>query len=61
MTDISTSKVTTLRHEPGNHAVESRSRIAEALFTCREGAEVGRGLGDDVVIKFELNSAPILH
>lgn len=60
-TDISTSKVTTLGHESRNHAVESRASIAEALFTCCKGAEVGRGLGDDVIIKFEHYATPIFH
>lgn len=60
-TDIAACKVTTLGHEPGNHTVESRAGIAEALFACCESAEVGCGLGDDVVIEFELDATPVVH
>ena len=41
--------VTTLEHEVGDHAVEARAGVAEALLAGAEGAEVGGGLGDDVV------------
>lgn len=41
--------------------MESRACIAEALFACCKSAEVGCGLGDDVVIKFELDATPVFH
>lgn len=61
VTDVSASKITTLCHEPGNHAVESRACISKALFACRKRSEVGGSLGDDIVVQLELDAAPGLH
>lgn len=48
--------VTTLEHEVGDDTVEGNTLVAEALLTGAQGLEVGRGLGDDVVVELELDS-----
>lgn len=57
-THVSAGEVTTLSHEPGNHTVECRACISEALLTSCQGAEVTSRLWDDVVVEFELDAAP---
>lgn len=44
-----TGEVTTLEHEVGDHTVESRAGVAEALLASAESTEVGGGLGDNVI------------
>lgn len=60
-TDITTSEVTSLCHEPGNHAVESRACVAVVLLACSTGTEIGCGLGDDIIIELKLDTAPTFH
>lgn len=45
-----TGEVTTLEHKVGDDTVERRALVAKAVLAGRECAEVGGGLGDDVVV-----------
>ena len=54
-TYIVVSKVTTLKHEAGDDAVESRARVSEALLAGAQSAEVLGCLGDDVIEQFNDN------
>lgn len=54
---VAASEVTTLKHEIGNHAVERRACVAEAVFASAELAEILRGLWHDIVVEFEDDTA----
>ena len=56
-TYVTTGEVTTLEHELGDHAVEGRALVAEALLASAESAEVGGSLGDDIVEQLEGDAA----
>ena len=56
--------VAALQHEAADHAVEGHALVrqrrvidAAAVAASRQGAEVGRCLGHDVVVELELNAA----
>lgn len=57
---VATSEVTTLKHEVGDDAVEGRALVAEALLAGAESAEVGGGLGDNVIEEVEDDAAVLL-
>ena len=59
-THIATSKVTTLEHELRDDTVELGARVAEALLTRAQGAEVLGCFGDDVVIEVEIDASGLL-
>ena len=50
-------EITSLKHEPWDNAVKSRSFVAEALLFRAQEPEVARSFGHNVVKKFEDNSA----
>ena len=50
---ISPSKITTLEHELGDHTMESRSCVSEAILAGAELAEVACRYGHDIVIQLE--------
>jgi hypothetical protein len=52
-----TTYITTLKHELGNDPVETRTGVSETLLPGAESTEVGGGLGDNVVVEFEGDSA----
>jgi len=54
---VSTSEVTTLQHELGNHTMEFAALEPKALFVCTEGAEVFSSLGNHVVEEVEVDAA----
>lgn len=54
---VSLGEVATLEHEVGDHTVEARSSIAFFGLPLCELAEVAGGLGDDIVVELEDNSA----
>jgi hypothetical protein len=56
-TYVATGEVTTLEHELGDDTVEGRSLVALALGLGAELSEVLGGLGDNVVVELEVNTA----
>jgi hypothetical protein len=56
VTHVATSKVTALKHEVGDDAVELGASIAKALLAGGEGAEVLYCLGHDVVEKLKVDA-----
>ena len=54
---VKITHVTALEHELGNDTVEARAGVAEALLASAESTEVGGGLGDDVVVELEADTA----
>jgi len=54
---VALGKVTTLKHEVRDNAMESRARIAIAFFASAELFEVIRGVGNDVLEKMEIDAA----
>lgn len=56
-TYVATSEITSLEHKLGDHTVELRTRVSEALFSGAKSSEVLSGLGDDIVVKIELDAA----
>ena len=59
-THISTSEVTALKHELGDHTMEFRAAVAKALFASAKGTEIFSGLGRDIVIEVEVNAATLV-
>jgi len=57
---VATGKVSTLKHEFGDHAVERGSSITETLFAGAESLEVGGGLGNNVIVELEVDAAILL-
>ena len=53
---VSTSEITALEHEGGNHTVELGAFVAKALLTCAQGAEVLGRLGHVLVIELEIDA-----
>lgn len=49
--------VTTLEHELGDHSVETRAGVTEAVLAGTEFTEVSGSLGDDIVEELESDSA----
>lgn len=49
--------VTALEHEVRDDTVEARAGVAKALLAGAERAEVGGGLGDDVIVELEDDAA----
>lgn len=58
-TYITTSEVTALEHELRNHTVKLGTLEAKAFLAGGEGTEVLNGLGNDVVIEIEIDSASL--
>lgn len=52
-TYVTTGEVATLEHEVRDDAVEGRALVAEALLAGAQSAEVGGGLGDNVIKEVE--------
>ena len=50
-------EVASLSHKVSDNSMERRSLISESFFSSTESLEVGGGLGDDWVEKFEDNSS----
>ena len=58
-TYIATSEVTALEHECRDHTVKLGTLIAKAFLAGAEGTEVLSGLGNDVIIESEIDSASL--
>lgn len=56
-TDVATGEVTTLKHELRDNTVEGRALVAEALLASAQSTEVLGGLGNDAVVKLEVDAA----
>jgi hypothetical protein len=54
---VATGEVTTLEHELGDHTVELGASVAEALLAGAESAEVLGGLGNNIIVKSEVDAA----
>lgn len=64
LTYITTGEVTALEHEVGDHTVERGALVANGaaiavLESCAELLEVVGGLGDNVVVQLEDNTAGV--
>ena len=55
-TYITTSEVTTLKHELGNDTMELGPLVSEPFLTGAKGTEVLRGLGDYIVVEVEVDA-----
>ena len=55
-THVATGEVTALKHELRNDPVELGAGIAKALLAGAKGTEVLSGLGDNVVVKVEVDT-----
>ena len=58
-THVATGEVTTLEHELGDDTVEGGALVAEAGGTSAELLEVLGGLGDNVVVQGEVDTASL--
>ena len=56
-TYITTSEVSTLKHELWNHTMELAAGVAEALLAGAESTEVLSGLWNDIVEELEVDAA----
>lgn len=59
-TYIATSEITPLKHELGNHTVELRARVSEALLSGAESTEIVGRFGDDIVVELEVDAASLV-
>lgn len=57
---VATGEVTSLEHELGDHTVELGALVAKALGAGAELLEVVGGLGDNIVVEVEVDSAGLL-
>ena len=57
MTYVATDEVTTLEHEVGDDTVEGRALVTLTLLLVAELSEVLSGLGDNVVVQLEVDTA----
>lgn len=57
---VAASEVTTLEHELGNDAVESRALVSETLLAGAESTEVLSSLGDNIVVEDEVDATLLL-
>jgi len=57
---VATGEVASLKHELRDHAVELGALVAEAFLASAEGTEVLSGLGDDVIVEGEIDSAGLV-
>lgn len=60
-THIAASEVTSLEHEFGDHTVEFRVFVAEALLARAQRAEVLDGLGDNVIEEVEVDATRLSY
>lgn len=59
-TDVAAGEVAALEHELRDDTVEGRALVTEAVLASAELTEVAGGLGDDVVVELEDNTAGLL-
>jgi len=60
-TYVATGKVSTLKHEIRNDAVKRRALITKAFLAGAKRTEVLGGLGNDIVVKIEVDAASLLY
>lgn len=56
-THVALGEVTTLEHELGDHTVETRAGVTEAILTSAKLTEVAGSLGNDLVEELEDDTA----
>ena len=59
-TYIATGEVTALKHELRDHTMELGPVVAKALFASAKGTEVFSGLGGDIIVKIEIDTASLV-
>ena len=57
---VAAGEVTSLKHELGDDTVEGRALVAKAILAGAELTEVAGGLGNDVVVELEVDTAALL-
>lgn len=60
-TDIATGEVTALKHKLRDHPMELGATVAEALLTGAQGTEVLSGLGSNIIVKIEVDTAGLVY
>ena len=60
-THVATGEVTALKHELRDDAMELGSAVAKALLTSAKGTKVLSGLGNDVVVEVEVDTAGLVY
>jgi len=61
MTYVAAGEVTTLKHELRNHTMETGTSVALTLLLCStELTEVLSGLGNDVIVELEVDTAGLI-
>lgn len=60
-THVATGEVTALKHELRDHAMELGSAVAKALLTSAKGTEILSGLGNDVIVEGEVDTAGLVY
>ncbi len=61
MTHVATSEVAALQHELRDDSVELATLVAEAVLAGAESTEVLGGLGDDVIVEFEVDASSLSY
>ena len=61
MTYITAGKITSLKHEIGDHTVELGVLVTKAFGTGAECEEILGGFGDDIVIKLEVDTTGLIY
>ena len=56
-THVATGEVSTLKHELRNHTVKLGASVSIALLTSAKSTKVLTRLGDNIVIKIEVDAA----
>lgn len=59
-TDVAAGEVATLEHELRDDTVEGRALVTEAVLASAELTEVAGGLGDNVVVELEDDTAGLV-
>ena len=56
-THVALGEVTTLEHELGDHTVETRAGVTEAILASAKLTEVASSLGNDIIEELEGDTA----
>lgn len=56
-THVVVGEVTTLEHELGDHTVEARAGVTEAILASAKLTEVASSLGNDIIEELEGDTA----
>ena len=56
-THVALGEVTTLEHELGDHTVETRAGVTEAILASAKLTEIASSLGNDIIEELEGDTA----